>query len=536
MELDGEKRRSLNISPTHTPDWQALRLINQYRLLLLLAMAAIYYLSEDQRTLGSLNSNLFETVHLAYVVFTLGFVLLVRFQTPNINTHFYLQSYLDILLICGLMYASGGVRSGLGPILLINLALLSQLCAMRHAMLFAAIASMVITGEELLINMQLGKEAANYEAAALLGSLMFATAWIMTVLLRRLLERQLVTPSRSRSTLNVEQVAQLNEEIIRELDSGVLVVDNVGNVQLINDTARTLLAVEFQELPIHLRRLCKDLNRNMNVSERSPTRETRPFQIEGTGQSVLPQYTRLSQGGMLIKLDDHAQIRQQFQQLKLASLGRMSASIAHEIRNPLGAISHAVQLIQESPSLDEKDADLLQIAKRHTVRINRIIEDVLQLSNRQQVSTELVSVDELLTGFAKRFTDENDLRADFLNITINPCSALVDPGHLDQILWNLCINARLHNEQDNLQIDISCYSSGLGTTIIDVVDNGKGVSDMDRENLFEPFYSTHHEGTGLGLFIIHELCNLNKAQIDCLAKKHGAHFRVTLANVQDMAA
>ena len=520
----------------HVPDWQALRLFNQYRLLLLIAIGAVYYLADDQRTLGLRNAEWFELIHLAYLVLTLSSMLLVRIQRPGVDTQFFLQNYLDILLIGAMMYTSGGIQSGLGPLLLINLALFSQLSSLRHALLFAAIASIVVIGEELLANILIGQNNANFEATAVLGSLLLCTAWVMTVPLRHLMERQLVNSSNSGTVLDVEQIAHLNEEIVRELDSGVVVTDRHGNVQLINDTARALLAVEFVRTPISLRRLCNELKSNMSTSERSPTRETRPFDVASTGQTVLPHYIPLSNGGMLIKLDDHTHIRQQFQQLKLASLGRMSASIAHEIRNPLGAISHAVQLIQESPTLDSKDAELLHIAKRHTLRINNIIEDVLQLSNRQQVRTDVISVNEALDKFAKRFIEEREVDAAQIKISSEPCSAIVDPGHLDQVLWNLCTNAQLHNDAAEINIEISCWQSGQGTTIIDVIDDGQGISDMDRENLFEPFYSTHHAGTGLGLFIIRELCDLNKAHIECLSRDSGAHFRITLLNVQDMAA
>ena len=523
-------------SSVHVPDWHVLRLFNQYRLLVLLVLGAVYFLSEDQLTLGSRNGELFKIGLLAYFLATIVFVLLIHWRKPSVNTQFFLQNYLDILLISVLMHASGGIQSGLGPLLLINLALFSQVSSARHAFLFAAIGSIVVIVEELLSNIVVGPHAAEFEATALLGSLLFAIAWVMTVPVRRAMNRQLINPSHSRTGLNVEQVAQLNEEIIRELDSGVVVIDKAGNVQLINDTARSLLATEFMPMPFHLRELCKELLDSVNACERSLTRETRPFAVERTGQSVLPQYIPLSQGGMLIKLDDHTHILQQFQQLKLASLGRMSASIAHEIRNPLGAISHAVQLIEESPGLAANDANLLQIAKRHTLRINRIIEDVLQLSNRQQVRTSVVSVDTLLADFAQRFASEHALPPEQLSVRSEPCSAQVDPGHLDQILWNLCTNAQLHNDSGNIAIELSCWQSDRGATVIDVTDNGRGVSDMDRENLFEPFYSTHHAGTGLGLFIIRELCELNKAHIDCLPRESGAQFRITLAVAQDMAA
>lgn len=520
----------------HVPDWPALRMVNQYRLLILLALAAVYYLSGDQRTLGSRSRELFETVHLAYVVATLAFIYLIRLRKPSVHIQFFVQNYLDILLISGLMYASGGVQSGLGPLLLINLALLSQIATLRHALLFSSIASSVVIGEELLARLLIGSEAANFEATALLGSLLFAVAWIMTVPLRKLMQRQLAQSTRSRAVLDVEQIANLNEEIIRELDSGVLVIDHAENVQLINDTARTLLAAEFLPLPVQMKRLCKELMCNLRTSQQSPSAEARPFEISSTGVSVLPNYIPLSNGGMLIRLDDHSHIRQQYQQLKLASLGRLSASIAHEIRNPLGAISYAVQLVQESDNLDKKDSELLKIAKRHTSRINRIVEDVLQLSNRQQLQTELINIEELINDFAERFRLEHDLCKEQLNTTTEIAMGVVDPGHLDQVLWNLCTNAQLHNDKSTISINISCWQAQRGVTIVDVIDDGKGISDIERENLFEPFYSTHHEGTGLGLFILRELCELNKAQIECIDCKTGAHFRVTLSAAQDMAA
>jgi len=522
----------------HKPDWAALRLLNQYRLLILFGMAAIFYLGEKQQLLGSAHPTFFVVVHLCFLVVTLGFMYLHRIQRPAINTQFFVQHYLDIILLGALIFSSGGVNSGLGPLLLINIALLSQLSSVRYALLFAAIASTVLIGEEILAAEFSSVSEANLQATALLGSLLFLTAWLMTVPIRRLLSRQMVSSTRSRVVLDVRQIAQLNEEIIRELDSGVLVVDHTGNVQLMNDTARMLLAVEFVSMPLHLKKLSNDLLENMNESERSPTLQTRPFQINSTNQSVLPQYTRLSSGGMLIRLDDHAHIHKQFQQLKLASLGRLSASIAHEIRNPLGAISHAVQLIEESETLDSKDAKLLSIARKHTQRINRIIEDVLQLSNRQRVQMETIDVDAAIHGFVQRFTDENGLLPEQLQANTEPCLARVDAGHLDQMLWNLCTNALLHNDNSGVNISISCCYSSHSTTSIDVLDTGKGLSDIDRNNLFEPFYSTHQTGTGLGLFIIRELCELNNASIECLppGTNSGAHFRVMLVSAQDMAA
>lgn len=518
-------------------DWPSLRLFNQYRLLMLLALAAIYYVSADQRALGERDGVLFQVTHLVYLAGSMGFIYLIRERIGSAQIQFYLQSYADIVFLTTLMYASGGVQSGLGPLLLINIALLSQMTSARNAFLFAAIASLFVLAEELIAATRLGSHAANFQQTALLGALLFVAAWLMVVPLRHLLSRQLSRPSASRAALDVQQIATLNEEIIRELDSGVVVIDSHCQVQLINDTARVLLACEFTELPISLGRLCQPLLASMRESLSSPTQGVRPFEIEATTQSVLPHFTPLSAGGILIRLDDHSQIQHQYQQLKLVALGRLSASIAHEIRNPLGAISHAVQLIEESPTLDPKDAELLDIARKHTVRINRIIEDVLQLSNRQQVSAELIDLGTQVDNFCDRFRAEHDLSSKTLIANIEPeALAIFDTGHLDQVLWNLCTNARLHNQSSDITITIIGYRMNTNTAVLEIIDDGKGVSDMDREQLFEPFFSTHQNGSGLGLYIIRELCEMNNSSIECLSSADGAHFRIAFGRKQGMAA
>lgn len=513
-----------------------MRLLNQYRLLILLGLAAIYYLGEDQRILGSAYPLTFTIAHVVFLISTFCFMYLSHHRLVALDTQFFLQNYLDILYLGVLMFSSGGIDSGLGTLLIIHLALLSQLCSVRHALFFAAIASVILLGEGLLATRFLSVPEANYQATALLCSLLFLTAWLMTVPLRNLLSRQLVESTDSRAILDVRQIAQLNEQIISELDSGVLVLDESDNVQLMNDTARVLLASEFSVVPVRLKNLSKELAENLAECLRSPTMQTSPFPVNTTGYSLLAQYTRLSTGGMLIRLDDHAHIRQQYQQLKLASLGRLSASIAHEIRNPLSAISHAVQLIEESDNLNQQDSELLNVARKHTQRINRIVDDILQLSNRARANPEILNLEEALTQFAKRFIAENALDPKTMQVTTEACTALVDTVHLDQVLWNLCYNALFHNAEDSVKIHLSCWSSGDGLTQISIIDTGKGISDLDKDKLFEPFFSTHQTGTGLGLYIIKELCEINGATIECLPSETGAYFQLTFSSAQDMAA
>jgi len=530
-------QRSVRTPPGQpfVPDAQAMRLFSQYRLFLLAALACVYYLSSSQTTLGQRDAILFEVAHLGYAVVALGFIYLQRIDRPAAITRLYLQNYLDISFLCIMMYACGGVQSGFGILLIITIALLSQLNTTRYTLFFAALACVLILLEELLAKLLIGNSAADFERSAYLGAMLLLVAWLLSVPIKALAARQIPEPTHDRAALDVKDIANLNEEIIRELDSGVLVIDSHNHVQLINDTARALLSAEFTPLPIHIGRLCSTLLNDLSDAKRGGHNND-PFTIESTGYSVLPHYISLSSGGMLIRLDDHAQMRKQYQQLKLASLGRLSASIAHEIRNPLGAISHSVQLLQESPHLKAEDEDLLDIAQKNTHRINRIVEDVLQLSNRKQVNYEPINLSQKVTDFCVRFANEHKLDETNMVASTEPnVFAQFDVEHLDQVLWNLCTNARLHNDEST-QINISCWQSQQGVAIIDIVDNGVGIADLHREHLFEPFYSTHHQGSGLGLYIIRELCDLNKANIECIDRKDGAHFRITLNTAQQMAA
>lgn len=531
------QKRNRTVSHAPAQDTHSLRLLSQYRFFLIFALGAVYYLIDTQHLLGQRDATLFEIAHLGYAVTALLFVYLFNTGRPSQDTQLNLQNYADICFITLIIYSCGGVSSGLGVLLLINIALITQLTTARLALLFAAIASTMVLSVELFAQLNFGSHAANFERTALLGSLLFIIAWLFSVPVKKLVGAQTPQAAELHAALNVQQIATLNEEIIRELDSGVLVIDSSNQVQLINDTARELLAAEFAPLPVHVGRLCSELFESIQQSRVAASAGTRPFTLEATGVDVLPQYTELSGGGVLIKLDDHGNIRRQLQQLKMASLGKLSASIAHEIRNPLGAISHSVQLLEESEALKDEDLNLISIARKHTQRINRIVEDVLQLSNHQQLRSDPLDLQNQIEQFCARFAVENQLPSGRITAECEAgCSAIFDPGHFDQVLWNLCTNALLHNDNNSINIKIQCYQTAGSVIVLDVIDNGKGIVDLQREQLFEPFYSTHQAGSGLGLYIIRELCALNKGQLECLDSDDGAHFRLTLSSINEQAA
>jgi two-component system sensor histidine kinase PilS (NtrC family) len=223
---------------------------------------------------------------------------------------------------------------------------------------------------------------------------------------------------------------------------------------------------------------------------------------------------------------------QQAQQMKLASLGQLTASIAHEIRNPLGAISHAEQLLAEATNESPENKRLLEIIHTNTLRVNNIIENVLQLGRRDHSVPEQISLEDWLANFSAEFIHSQGCKPDDINISIEPpdTSIFMDATHLHQVLWNLCQNGLRYSidipNQARLKINVS-VASNSSNPVIDVFDNGPGIDASIMEHIFEPFFTTGSSGSGLGLYISSELCACNNSRLSYLnVPTGGSCFRL----------
>jgi len=258
------------------------------------------------------------------------------------------------------------------------------------------------------------------------------------------------------------------------------------------------------------------------------------------GAELIPRFTMLgshSEAGTLILLDDQARLSQQAQQLKLASLGRLTASIAHEIRNPLGALSHAAQLLGETPGLGRAEERLVEIIGTHTRRMNEIVESVLQLSRRDAGHPETLRLRPWLEEFINEFTELNDLDAEQVSLAISPPTTeiLADEVQLRQILNNICENSLRYGQPATGRYHLS-LQGGLSREIrgpfVDIVDEGPGILPDLVSQLFEPFFTTDRSGgTGLGLYIARELAENNRARIEYIpVPTGGSCFRIVFAD------
>jgi two-component system sensor histidine kinase PilS (NtrC family) len=256
----------------------------------------------------------------------------------------------------------------------------------------------------------------------------------------------------------------------------------------------------------------------MNSWKENPESEIKPFRPMADSADLLPRFNSLGQnGGTLILLEDSTEVTQQLQQMKLASLGRLTASIAHEIRNPLGAISHAAQLLEESPTIDKAEHRLTEIIRDHTRRMNSIVENILQLSRREPSHPRKIELKPWLISFLTEFCSMEKIAPSEISLDIFPenTSIYFDSGHLHQVLWNLCKNALKYGKSEQsikiaLRGGITEESHG---PFLDIIDSGEGINPETASQIFEPFFTTGSGGTGLGLYITRELCECNKARL-----------------------
>ncbi|KJV07518.1 sensor histidine kinase, partial [Methylocucumis oryzae] len=359
----------------------------------------------------------------------------------------------------------------------------------------------------------------------------FTIAFLSYVLAKRSEEAQQLANQQQQTIIKLED---LNQYIIQHLQSGMIIADQAQQIQLLNQAASQLTHLTVP--PNTLNDISPQLANAFST-----------WRQQGWPESVLLNFTdypdvysrfmSLSSGYeqiYLIILEDMALYNQRVQQGKLASLGQLTASIAHEIRNPLGAISHAGQLLSENPLLSPEDYRLTSIIQTHCQRVNRIIEDILQLSRRRDSRRENILLQSWLSTYLQDFVSEQSLpEHTFLLIQIEqPLFVSIDPNHLKQILDNLCLNALTYGQPERGPI---LLRSLIAQTYpcVEIIDNGPGISAETLKHLFEPFFTTSRNGTGLGLYISRELAELNQAKLSYyLTENQHSCFRLSLLDAE----
>ena len=468
-----------------------------------------------------------------YLVLAITAAAAIETHRPEHNILATILVSIDVLAITLLMHASGGIRSGLGILLVVSVAAGALLVSGRTAILFAALASIAVLAQQIASSVIFDRPP-EFMQAGLLGGALFATAGVGYELARVARRNAVLADDRARA---LAELAQLNEQIIQRMRTGIIVVDDTDRVLLANHSARELLGADI-DAGTQLQQGSPEIAERLHGWRLGDTH----WELLDVGERA--QRCRVSfaeLGGAerprtILFVEDAAALRQEAQMLKMSLLGTLVASIAHQVRTPLGAISHAVQLLAEGDLEDHEQARLTGIVQRHSQRVNEIIEEVLEIGRERRFDPQSFELGLWLRRFVDDYLDTHQLAAETIALSVaGPLHVRSDRGQLSQVLSNLCDNALKHgcDASGEPRIELHAHTDELILRpVIELRDHGPGISASNVAELFQPFHTTHQAGTGLGLYVARELCEINQARLEHFtpADGCGTGFRIIFAD------
>ena len=505
--------------------WRSLFFFNAYRSVVAVVLLAANLIFGERLAFGATNNTLYLYFSAGYVLLSaLWFVLIASRRNFHLQLGFEVGA--DIVVIAMMMYASGGISSGLGLLLLSALAAAGLISRGRLTLFYASLASIAVLIEQTFQILLHSAQITQYVQAGFLSIGYFATAWVAHTLAKYLVATEQLAAQREIDLASMEEVSQL---VIQDMDDGVLVVDENGVIRQYNVRAEEMLGALRRRRNQLLKDYSPALAQRLDEWRRNPVPGFNPMSTVIRNNKVSARFVPVGLSrnvGAVIFLEDLTRVEAQARQMKLAALGRLTANIAHEIRNPLSAISHATELLQEEPVLNDTVKRLLTIIRDNTLRLDRMINDVLRLNRGERAHREVFGLGVFLKAFVEQFCQIEKLPLEIvaLELAAEPTIAF-DQSHMNQIMWNLCRNAVRHCSRESGSVRIAVDLIGSGDIVkLDVVDDGPGVPPAVRNQLFEPFFTTVASGTGLGLYIAREICAANDATLDYIETPVGAQF------------
>jgi two-component system sensor histidine kinase PilS (NtrC family) len=509
-------------APVSEELWRSISLFNLYRLLL--ASLAIFLAGTfgDALSLGSSNLPLFFHASIVYTVLVLISQLAIKLRQPRLGLQLAFQVGTDIACMTVLSDASGGISSGLGMLLLVSLAAAGLISRGKITLFFAALASIAVLLQHSYEVLTQEAAVAQYLQAGLLSVAYFVIAWLAHTLAKYATASEKLAARRG---VDLANMAEANRLVIQDMPDGVLVVDESGVVRQCNPSAERLLGYTLPATgSVTLEECSPLLAGQFGTWRQNPGRKPEILRLPGTHHQACVRFLPVQREefwGAVVFLEDMQRVQAQAQQIKLAALGRLTANIAHEVRNPLTSISYATELLQEGVH-DPAQERLFQIILDNAARLNHIVQDVMQLNQRDRVHAESLLLSDMLPIFVARLCQAEHVAQDIFHVEAEPaCVISFDRGHFDQVLWNLCRNALRYCQKQVRSVNLKVWRANEGRVVLEVVNDGPAVASDVVQKLFEPFFTTSVGGTGLGLYIARELCEANDAVLEYITSASG---------------
>jgi two-component system sensor histidine kinase PilS (NtrC family) len=518
--------------------WRVLGLLNLFRLLVPVVLLLVDALLSQPRVTGVGHPELFRLGCYGYLLTGVAVIAALKGRTRTTRWHLYVPVVIDIVVLALIVYAAGGADSGLGIMLLVPVGALSVIAGTRGSLLIAAMAVLALLAQQIAAFLLDAAGPMGFAQAGYYGIVLLLVAAGGAGVTRRLRESEAVIRQRD---IDVANLAQLSEYIVQHLRESIVVLDAEDRVRLINESARQLLGSDARAGEL-LGEISPRLLYHVESWRRRPEgapAATATFVTADGSREIEAHFAALGRqrpAPLIAFLADTSALAERVQQTKLAALGRLSASIAHEIRNPVGAMSHAAQLLAETVELGAQEKRLTEIITTNAERVSTIITNVMQLSRRESTHPERLFLGDWLTEFVGEFCETLQILPQRLHAVLpDPdFEVRVDPTHLRQIIWNLCENGVRHSAETPgeppLDLLVARFQSS-GRPFLEVADRGPGIPDAAVERIFEPFFTGRRGGSGLGLFIARELAQCNGALLLYEPRAGGGSiFRIVFAD------
>ena len=522
-------RGPLMVAPDDTT-WRTLVVFCLYRVILAMFVGGAFIFLNRFFNLGIQTPG---TVVPTVVSYTLASVLLLipaRLREPSLVLQVTAGVVVDVFAIVMLMYASGGVRSGLGVILLVSLAAAGLITRGRLAFFHAAIAALAVLLEQTFQVWRYDAVMQDFVQSGLTSAAFFATAGLASKLAGYARTSEEIAEERK---VDLANLSQINELVIRDMQDGILVVDGDGRIRQSNPRAAQLMGPIPSGRTATLTDYAPEIARLLDSWRKGSETTFMQLRSPRNAGELQIHFVPIGAGDpapTVVFIADVGRQRQQALQMKLVALGRLTASIAHEIRNPLSSIGHAAELLEEDHAMGEASKRLLDIISGNVTRLDRIVQQILDLNRRDRAQPEAIDANGFFANFVSQFSANEKVPEDNLDLQVRTTyRPWFDRMHLDQILWNLVRNAWRHGRQRPGSVRIVLMAAPVpGRLTLDVIDDGMGVSREMQAHLFETFFTSEAQGMGLGLYIARELCEGNGARIEYIDDSGGGHFRITM--------
>jgi two-component system sensor histidine kinase PilS (NtrC family) len=527
---EARNAKTFRITPTH---WKTLRYFSAYRLCVaaLLVISSFFHIPTLSLVGGEyVHQSVISSFY--FLVNMLSFVVMHVYRR-HFNRQLTFQVLLDVFFLTWLAHVIGGLRNCLDIMLLVTLAGAGLVGQGNLALLYAAVATLAVLASEWLHMLENTGDTADFFLAGLFCAGSFTVAISARLLANRVDAHEELARQHGEALKNQMIISQ---HVIEKMQDGVIVLDREGHIKQHNPRIGQLLGLgnpQERKLSAYSTELALGFGCWSARGGSEPVLVRAP----ASGMHLRARFlaTESSEGDVLILLEDIGRLQEQSRQLKLAALGRLTANIAHEIRNPLSAINHAGELLREE-STGPTGERLVHIVLDNVQRVERIVNDVLELGRRDRARRDFIDLGQALPLFVEELATKEGVPDGVVRIEISGRALLIfDRLHLHQIMWNLVGNALRHSrrEKGSIRLCIQDRDRGHEHGIdIHVIDDGGGVDEAHREQIFEPFFTTHSRGTGLGLYIARELCEANGARLELLDTQDGADFCISGRSVE----